>query len=350
MWLSLLRSKCGRRKDETAGDERICRLCCCRKKPGEFDRDHVIPQLLGTFEPVNPYVTVNCKECNNWFGRTLENKFATDSAEGFGRYGHGIKKWSKYRSAGRNAASKHIATDGEFAGFELDLQPDMQGQPTMALVRPQVKFIAPDSKWQTFRLHELPSRDELDGLGFVVGTQVQARFTNEKEREEIGAALQELGFDSGSPDWKRPEGGAVKVEQWFPLGERVARVISKIAFNYVTWIDEGLTLGRQFDPIRAFIRHGHGNMNTFLSVLVPQPVAEIAEKQGHLLAVAMNEDNVQVQVCLFNNVRYFVRLSTSGVDRVLSNSHFFDVEKRRMVSLETEEIWRNMDLAVRPSS
>ena len=68
----------------------------CRSKENAFDREHVIPQGLGTFEPESfiLYDAV-CKPCNGYFGRTLEDSLSHDSFEALLRLRYGVKPAQK---------------------------------------------------------------------------------------------------------------------------------------------------------------------------------------------------------------------------------------------------------------
>jgi len=68
----------------------------CRCEDQEFDREHVIPEALGVFEPISfiLYETV-CKECNNYFGRTLDLALSRDSMEALLRFRYGTKPASE---------------------------------------------------------------------------------------------------------------------------------------------------------------------------------------------------------------------------------------------------------------
>jgi hypothetical protein len=68
----------------------------CRRENQEFDREHVIPQAFGNFEP-NSLILYDavCKGCNNFFGRTLDFALSRDSMEALLRFRYGTKPASE---------------------------------------------------------------------------------------------------------------------------------------------------------------------------------------------------------------------------------------------------------------
>lgn len=70
----------------------------------EFDREHVIPQCLGKFEPNNLVLDCVCKECNGYFGRNLDSILGRDSIEAFRRFLHGLKPLTKTHELRNNRA------------------------------------------------------------------------------------------------------------------------------------------------------------------------------------------------------------------------------------------------------
>lgn len=71
------------RKSERNGQSMSSHACIyCKSKDGFFNREHVMPQAFGTFEPEFPVLNdCVCAECNNYFGRTLEFALSRDSTE-----------------------------------------------------------------------------------------------------------------------------------------------------------------------------------------------------------------------------------------------------------------------------
>lgn len=60
---------------------RTCIYCLESKSVDSFDRDHVLPRFLGTFDDGLPRLDCVCKRCNGYFGREVEQVHALDSIE-----------------------------------------------------------------------------------------------------------------------------------------------------------------------------------------------------------------------------------------------------------------------------
>ena len=72
--------------------EATCHYCEQTKPLSEFNRGHVMPQAFGKYEENLVLHGVECEECNDYFGRTVELALARDSKEGLDRFEHGIAR------------------------------------------------------------------------------------------------------------------------------------------------------------------------------------------------------------------------------------------------------------------
>lgn len=57
-----------------------CIYCKTEKDENEFNREHVVPQMMGRYTDglvLNAHQV--CKECNSFFSREIENKIGLDS-------------------------------------------------------------------------------------------------------------------------------------------------------------------------------------------------------------------------------------------------------------------------------
>lgn len=70
-----------------------CIYCKKEKDDDAFNREHVIPRMMGRY--INALVLSNyqiCQECNSYFSKEIEDKILLDSYEAFLRMKSGIKK------------------------------------------------------------------------------------------------------------------------------------------------------------------------------------------------------------------------------------------------------------------
>src|SRR6187551_2390052 len=65
----------------------------CRETKGAvlFNREHVVPESFGRFRQNFVLKNVVCRDCNDYFGRTLDLKLAPETIEGLDRYKVGGK-------------------------------------------------------------------------------------------------------------------------------------------------------------------------------------------------------------------------------------------------------------------
>jgi len=111
----------------------ICIYCKKEKEDGEFNREHVIPQMMGRY--VNAPVLSNhqvCQECNTFFSREIENKISLDSFEAFLRMKSGIKKMSDGHSLSNSRISLR-GVEGIFKGLKFVVVSDRTNPERMHL-------------------------------------------------------------------------------------------------------------------------------------------------------------------------------------------------------------------------
>jgi 5-methylcytosine-specific restriction endonuclease McrA len=70
----------------------------CREELGNeyFNRKHVIPRQLGTFENNQTLIRTVCASCNRHFSASLEDAFGRDSFEAIFRLRHGQRPLSEF--------------------------------------------------------------------------------------------------------------------------------------------------------------------------------------------------------------------------------------------------------------
>jgi HNH endonuclease len=74
------------------------RCIYCREELGNehFNREHVIPRHLGTFENNQTLIRTVCASCNSYFSANLEHAFGRDSFEAIFRLRHGQKPLGEF--------------------------------------------------------------------------------------------------------------------------------------------------------------------------------------------------------------------------------------------------------------
>lgn len=117
------------------------RCIYCRREGVEFDREHVIPEAFGTFEPVSffLYDTV-CKDCNGHLGRTIDLALSRDSVEALLRFRYGTKPASEAGDLPYRKIRLKIGQPGSWYGATVELEPDGTGNAVEPVPVPQAAF------------------------------------------------------------------------------------------------------------------------------------------------------------------------------------------------------------------
>jgi len=119
----------------------VCIYCKESDKP--FDREHVMPEAFGTFEPDSPVLVCVCKECNGYFGRNLELALSRDSLEAVLRLRYGVKPASKADDLRYKKLEVRVGQPGPWLGAIAILEDDRSGTCIEPVPVPQVAF-----KWK----------------------------------------------------------------------------------------------------------------------------------------------------------------------------------------------------------
>lgn len=311
---------------------RPCIYCEEVKDEGAFEGgEHVIPQAFGTFEH-NKVIHCVCDECNNFFGRTIDQKLARDSAEGFARYALGLRPAVRFQSeGGRSTTKAEVTADGPWKGaLVYPVAPSDGGRIEYHLF-PQVGF-APsrDGDFLSFMLDSLPTRTELLERWFKDGVPSVVRILGAPV-EEVLARLKAKGYTINAEALASAEilgsPGEIRLDQVFTITDPEFRVLTKIALNYVASVyGQDVAALPQFDEARRFVRHGVRPKGRLVSI-----EAEGAAFKQHWLAVEQVGDRVIAHVSLYGRFIYQIQLSDvpfTGVSPIDRSGHVFDVPSR----------------------
>ena len=310
-----------------------CIYCLESKPKDEFNKEHIVPQQLGTFmttridDPITLLLTV-CKQCNNFFGKKFESTLGRNSIEALYRLQYGLKRLEKFRGFDDERVKFRIPENMPAAGVILTAVPHPEGEDELVMVPPPQAGImrGGEDTWRYYDVDDfnennsdLPAPDEklkfrllaVDDAGLEeVRSVFLKRFP--KAREE------------GKLDLSPPEtaDGKMLVEVKFRVDRLLARAIAKIAFNYVAF-HAGATFVQKdsFDPIRRFIRYDENGENwrqfvQFLSgPLLAQETAELQITRGHILIARWKDmHTLTVSISPFNAMAYEVTLTKRFFD------------------------------------
>jgi hypothetical protein len=98
-----------------------CIYCLERKDAPAFNRDHVMPVLLGTFSPNFTLVRAVCKSCNGALGRETEDILGVDSFEAYQRFASGLKRSNANPRLFSERVRARMGKDPRIEGARLDL-------------------------------------------------------------------------------------------------------------------------------------------------------------------------------------------------------------------------------------
>lgn len=119
----------------------MSRCIYCRREDQEFDREHVIPQAFGNFEP-NSFILYDtvCKDCNKSLGHTLDFELSGDSMEALLRFRCGTKSASEARDLRYRKLELKIKQEGPWLGAIVLMETDATGKAIEPVPVPQAAF------------------------------------------------------------------------------------------------------------------------------------------------------------------------------------------------------------------
>jgi hypothetical protein len=329
-------------------------LCIyCRRGNQEFDREHVIPQAFGNFEPHSLILyDAVCKECNNFFGRTLDFALSRDSVEALLRLRYGTKPASEAEDLPYRKLELKIGQSGPWFGATVVMEPDATGQAVEPVPVPQVAFRWKGSLDWNFVVERGLKADVLEKYAKPVPNTLEIRVMGPTaaDRERILEILKSVGIDF------RPEGtlikpvtddGKVLVDIAAAVDQTIFRAIAKIAFNYAAHQHgSNFVLRSDFDDVRDYVRYGTAPRWTrYTPVVLPfhKPILYddhplLRQTNGHLITFDWNNGRTGFlsQVSLFNTITYHIAICAEfkGIWRDdYYRGHHFNIEDRTIAPL-----------------
>src|SRR5579863_3867571 len=297
----------------------------CQREGQEFDREHVIPEAFGVFEPISfiLYDTV-CKECNNYFGRTLDFALSRDSTEALLRFRYGTKPASEAGDLPYRKLELKIGQPGPWLGATVVLEADATGKAVEPVPVPQAAFRWKGSQDWTFLVERELKPDVLAEYAKPIpGTlEIRVMGPTTADHERVLEILKSAGINflrEGSLMNPITDDGKVLVEISAAVSQTIFRAIAKIAFNYAAHQHgSDFILRSDFDEVRDYIRYGTApRWSGLMPVVVPFPKPIVYDDKprsrqtnGHLLTFDWHEGQMGfiAQVSLFNTITYRVRV------------------------------------------
>jgi hypothetical protein len=320
-----------------------CIYCLELKGAEYFNKEHVVPCQLGTFQNSQTLVLTVCSDCNSYFGQDLENTFGRNSFEAILRLRHGQKSARDFTGFPRGRLSFRLPAGKPGAGVVVIPAPSPDGSEIMLMLPPQVgvqRLVETDYRYHT--------EDDLrrDGPRLLpAGMKANLRLLSGKEDEagldrlrELVRTLMPKFREEGELRLPPPEriDNQIIVEVRGTIDKVIARAVAKIAFNYMAkHAGTEFVLNPSFHQIRRFIRYDEGgnDWRQFVRLrkehLLGEETEELSITRGHVLMLDWpGLSNPRVRVSPYNSIIYEVMMARaySGVWVPLRFGHVFDWE------------------------
>jgi hypothetical protein len=311
---------------------RVCIYCLNKKPDGSFNTEHVIPQAFGQFEG-NLVLDCVCFECNDYFGRTIDLKFARDSIEGIDRIWSGIKPASEFKSLGRRSTTRVRFKEEAVYGAEGYPAANVDGPELRVMAFPQIGFEQPPGAMRWFRREDLPKKARLIDFGIDPKKEF---FIHVREMAATDAheALLSKGYDKlgNFAVYDPPPEETIETMMVGVIGQPEKRAATKIALNYLAAVaGSALVRTASFDEVRQFARNDVGESRVHVSEN-PWAISRNGTERarGHYLSVRTEQSGrIVAQVSLMLRIRYVVHLMSANLitgTPTVSSAHFFDLD------------------------
>ncbi len=239
-----------------------CIYCKQEKDESEFNREHVVPRMMGRYTQglVLSQHQV-CQECNSYFSKELENKIGLNSYEAFLR----MKSGTKVMRDGRKISGNRLVIEGtegilkgiKFIPVAVATNPDR-----FALeISPCVGLKNNDDTYEYFSIDEIPDATEeiIQRLKKFEAPIIHFGY----DEEQVGTVLAEKGYINSNFKYSEKSiadelGGAdFQTRIKFSIDSILRRICAKTVFNYLCLNSSAADmLDSKFDVLRNYIRYG----------------------------------------------------------------------------------------------
>lgn len=236
---------------------RKCIYCLVEKTSDAFNKEHVIPQLMGHFEKGMTIKAV-CRDCNSYFGDHVDPVLAEDSYEAILRVSSGIKSPTAVDVLRWERINITVPIGGWWGGARLKLA--WRDDKMIVEVLPQIGLFRKSTGVYDFytysELVQIQNWSDLSEQNFKIMAA-----TEEQENQLKTFCVEKFGADVSFKLQSEPipsDNGEIEVEILSRIDDLVKRAVCKIAFNYLAKMvgpkNHELLLDSRFDDIRAFAR------------------------------------------------------------------------------------------------
>lgn len=302
------------------GEMHQCIYCKEYKPAEDFNREHVVSRMLGTYQnaPVLNECQV-CKSCNDYFCNEIENKLSMDSYEGFLRMQYDGRKHTKVRKIGQTRLVVS-GQNGIFKGLDFLVSSNSNNGVGIQLeIEPVIGIISDASKqeYDYYHLGEIPPYSE----------EIHAKISSSPspivffgvDQKDVEEELISKGYDLSNKkcttDLDISDVTCEKVIETqikCNIDSLLSRLAAKNLFNFLCYkYGKDFVLDKKYDNIRSFIRGGSVESPLKMCVNngglsgIPNRV-----ENGHVIGTAWTATD---KLCLMGFVSWFNSITYSFI-------------------------------------
>ncbi len=222
-----------------------CIYCQQWKPLSNFNREHVIPRMMGTYDGTG-YVLGNyevCEGCNSYFSKNIENAVALDSVEALLRAQHGTKKINDGHQIGENRL--HLeGRAGLFKGLNFTAYSDNHLAERIHLdIQPSFGIIHDENaqEYDYFELDKIPyaTKEVLDRIRTSKMPFIVFGYDKENVIQAIsrkGYDTTKLVFDSCRSIDQITDQNSIDVQIKATIENTLLRMAAKTVFNHLCFV------------------------------------------------------------------------------------------------------------------
>jgi len=303
-----------------------CIYCLQEKEEKDFNREHVVPRMMGTYENgfvLNRYQV--CQDCNSFFSRELEDKISLNSMECFLRLQHG-----RPMSDGRKMKKGRVSfegTSGVVKGLEFTPVVDNSNEEKMQFnIAPRIGIMSNEdlNEYSYYTVEELPEATE-DILQFIKHKK-NGIITVGIRREEAEPVLKAKGYLTN--EYKYRDASVIDLHDepsfntniHFSIDYIIRRICAKTVFNYLCYTyGKEFVLAEKFDDIRNYIRYGAWSDKFWFRYSIgPVSAVSMPNETAHVVGSVLYPEGKKWTLCgcltWFGELTYIFRIADAGIE------------------------------------
>lgn len=296
-----------------------CIYCKQEKDESEFNREHVVPMMMGRY--TDTFVLSEhqvCIECNSFFSKEIEDKIGLDSYEALLRMRLGNKRMSDGRRL-RNNRLSIIGAEGIFKGLRfLPIADSTNPERVSFEISSCIGLKKNENQYEYFSIEDIPMATEevVQRLKEFELPIIQFGY----ESEKVISALREKGYINEKVKYTEQKISDIYEKDEFltsikfSVDSIVRRVCAKTIFNYLCWSNSAdIMLDSKFDALRNYVRYGEwDNSLWFRCSLGYLNVATPPNDTAHVVGTMISFENGVCELlgCItwFGEITYLMKI------------------------------------------